>query len=71
MGSCLTKDNKFVSDKYPQLGENKVVLSFNDPLACVHLMHFAEAHIEHGDKEFGHDLKTALTTHLVSTGEPE
>lgn len=57
MGHHVTKEGNFQSDKYPELAENKIILSFNDLAARKAL----EIYAEHAaDKELGEDILEVL-----------
>jgi len=58
MGHHLTKDHKFKSDKYPDLAEGKIILSFKDPAAREALRLFAAATKDH---ELAFDINVAIT----------
>lgn len=53
----INEKGNFQSDKYPDLPENKVILSFKDPLAREVLKIYAE---KTEDREFGEDILQAI-----------
>lgn len=57
MGHHINTQGDFQSDKYPDLAPNKIILSFNDPVARKALAVFAE---ETEEKELGTDIKEVL-----------
>lgn len=57
MGHHINKEGNFQSDKYPELPENKIILSFKDKEAQVALKLYAETT---QDKELGEDILLAL-----------
>ena len=54
MGHNITKEGKFKSDKYPDLPEDKIILSFNDPIAIRALHKYS---METPDRELGEDIR--------------
>lgn len=57
MGHHINREGNFQSDKYPELPENKIILSFNDPLARKVLYTYAQ---ETEDRELGDDMLQVL-----------
>jgi len=57
MGHHINKTGQFISDKYLNLGANKLVLSFKDKEARIALRVYAEIT---PDKELGEDILTVL-----------
>jgi len=57
MGHHINEQGNFQSDKYPDLPENKIILSFNDPAARKALQVFAEAS---DDEELSEDILEVL-----------
>ena len=58
----INGDGKFQSDKYPDLAPDKIILSFNDPIAKLALMIYAW-----GIDDI--DLKRDIITRLSTIGE--
>ena len=59
MGHHINEKGNFQSDKYPELKENKIVLSFKDKEAQIALRVYAEIT---PDKELGDDILTVLNS---------
>lgn len=57
MGHHINKKGNFQSDKYPELPENKIVLSFKDELARRVLETYAKAT---PDRELGMDISQVI-----------
>ncbi len=57
MGHHINEQGNFQSDKYPELPENKILLSFNDPSARKALRVFAQ---ETTDEELSEDILQVL-----------
>lgn len=57
MGHHINENGNFKSDKYPDLSENKIILSFKDPVAREALKVYAE---KTDDKELGEDIIQAI-----------
>lgn len=57
MGDYLNNEGKFRSDKYPELPDDKIILSFRDSEAHEALRVFAEST---SNKELGEDVKKRL-----------
>lgn len=57
MGHHINEQGNFQSDKYPELAENKIILSFNDEAARKALRVFAESS---DDKELAEDILQVL-----------
>ena len=57
MGHHINKNGNFQSDKYPNLPENKIVLSFKEKEARIALRVYAEITT---DRELGDDILSCL-----------
>lgn len=57
MGHHIDAKGRFQSDKYPELGPDKIVLSFRDKAARLALYVFAS---ETQDRELGEDVRRRL-----------
>lgn len=57
MGHHKTESGDFKSDKYPELAQNKIVLSFKDPAAQAALKIFCK---ETEDRELAKDILDVL-----------
>lgn len=57
MGHHIDSQGRFQSDKYPELGPDKIVLSFKDPIARYVLKIYADFP---GDDEFSQDIRARL-----------
>jgi hypothetical protein len=57
MGNHINENGRFQSDKYPELPENKIILSFKDPLAREVLKIYAK---KTKDAELGEDILEAI-----------
>ena len=64
MGHHINAEGQFQSDKYADLGPDKVVMSFKDPSARYALLHYCnhERMRDDMDTEFVEDLETRLST---------
>lgn len=59
MGHHIDKQGRFQSDKYPDLPPDKIVLSFNDPLARDALLVLAQSY-SGADPELTADIRQRL-----------
>ena len=63
MGHHIDKEGRFQSDKYPDLGPDKIVLSFKDREARLALSVFANVYKKNGkDPELVQDIRTRLAS---------
>lgn len=56
-GHHINEKGQFQSDKYPDLPPNRIVLSFEDPMARIALKEFAHLTL---DEELGKDVLEVL-----------
>lgn len=61
MGHHINAAGQFQSDRHPNLGPDKVVLSFKDPQALMALAVLARGY-ERKDPDFARDIRTRLDT---------
>jgi len=59
MGHHITEEGRFLSDKYPEIGPDKILLSFKDPEAKRALMILAEDY-DKKDADLSDDIRTRL-----------
>lgn len=60
MGHHIDDQGQFQSDKYPELGPDKVVISLKDPLTWAGPRMIAVQQQDGGDRGFGDDLLERL-----------